>query len=46
VKHHLLRVLKAAMSRKDADKPALSRRVEQLQGELTVLDPARVVALP
>ncbi|CDY76727.1 Uncharacterized protein ImpA [Caballeronia glathei] len=46
VKHHLLRVLKAAMSRKDADKPALSRRVERLQGELTVLDPARAVALP
>lgn len=45
VKHHLLRVLKAAMTRKDADKPVLSRRVEQLQGELTVLDPARAVAL-
>ncbi|SAL76417.1 hypothetical protein AWB67_04923 [Caballeronia terrestris] len=45
VKHHLLRVLKVAMTRKDADKPALSRRVEQLQGELTVLDPARAVAL-
>jgi type VI secretion system protein VasJ len=45
VKHHLLRVLKAALTRKDADKPALSRRVEQLQSELTVLDPARAVAL-
>lgn len=45
VKHHLLRVLKAAMTRKDADKPALTRRAEQLQGELTVLDPARAVAL-
>lgn len=45
VKHHLLRVLKTAMTRKDADKPALSRRVEQLQSELTVLDPARAVTL-
>jgi type VI secretion system protein VasJ len=45
VKHHLLRVLKTAMARKDADKPALSRRVEQLQSELTVLDPARAVTL-
>jgi type VI secretion system protein VasJ len=46
VKQHLSRMLRAAMTRKDADKPALSRRIEQLQGELTVLDPARAVALP
>ena len=45
VKHHLLRVLKTAMTRKDADRPALIRRVEQLHSELTVLDPARAVTL-
>ncbi|TKC78928.1 type VI secretion system protein TssA [Trinickia terrae] len=45
VKHHLLRVLKASLTHKDTDKAALYRRIEQLQGELTVLDPARAVAL-
>jgi type VI secretion system protein VasJ len=45
VKHHFLRVLKASLTRKDADKAALLRRIEQLQSELMVLDPARAVAL-
>lgn len=45
VKHQLLKALKATSSRKDADKAALARRIEQLQGELTVLDPARTLAL-
>jgi type VI secretion system protein VasJ len=45
VKHHLLRMLKAQSQRKDADKPALARRVGDLQAELTVLDPARALAL-
>jgi type VI secretion system protein VasJ len=45
VKHHLVRMLKAQSQRKDADKPALARRVGELQAELTVLDPARALAL-
>ncbi|WP_408500345.1 type VI secretion system protein TssA [Paraburkholderia sediminicola] len=45
VKHHLLTTLKALLTRKDADKPALAQRIEKLRGELTVLDPARAVAL-
>lgn len=45
VKHQLLRALKAASSRKDADKAALARRIEQLRDELTVLDPARALML-
>ena len=45
VKHHLLRVLRQNLNRKDVDKLALHRRIEQLHGELTVLDPARTVAL-
>ncbi|MCP3719681.1 type VI secretion system protein TssA [Paraburkholderia sp. CNPSo 3281] len=45
VKHQLLRALKAASNRKDADKPALARRIGELQGEMTVLDPARALAL-
>ncbi|QYD71772.1 type VI secretion system protein TssA [Paraburkholderia edwinii] len=45
VKHHLVRMLKAQSQRKDADKPALARRVGDLQAELTVLDPARALAL-
>ncbi|HEY4353841.1 MAG TPA: type VI secretion system domain-containing protein, partial [Paraburkholderia sp.] len=46
VKHHLLRMLKAQSQRKDADRAALARRVGDLQAELTVLDPARALALP
>lgn len=46
VKHQLVRALKAMSSRKDADKPALARRVGELQAELTVLDPARSLTLP
>jgi type VI secretion system protein VasJ len=45
VKHQLIKALTAMSSRKDADKPALARRIDQLQGELTVLDPARTLAL-
>ncbi|MFM0226314.1 type VI secretion system protein TssA [Paraburkholderia dipogonis] len=45
VKHHLIRALKAMSSRKDADRPTLARRIDQLHGELTVLDPARTLAL-
>ncbi|MGX6998925.1 type VI secretion system protein TssA [Caballeronia sp. KNU42] len=44
-KHHLMRLLKVRMTRKDADKPALAQRVETLIGELTAIDPARAVAL-
>jgi len=45
VKHHLLRVLKQSANRKDADKPSLARRVDQLQAELTVLDPAQALGV-
>lgn len=45
VKHQLMRALKAASSRKDADKPALACRIGQLRDELTVLDPARALTL-
>lgn len=45
VKHQLLRALTAVSSRKDADKPALARRIGELQGEMTVLDPARALTL-
>lgn len=45
VKHQLIKALKAMSSRKDADKPTLARRIDQLHGELTVLDPARTLTL-
>ncbi|WP_028225434.1 type VI secretion system protein TssA [Paraburkholderia ferrariae] len=45
VKHQLLRALKATSNRKDADKPALARRMGELQGEMTTLDPARALTL-
>ena len=45
VKQQLVRALKAMSNRKDADKPALARRIGELQAELTVLDPARALAL-
>lgn len=45
VKLQLLRALKAASNRKDADKPALARRLAELQAELTVLEPARALSL-
>ncbi len=44
-KQHLLRLLKARMTRKDADKPALAGRIDALAGELTAIDPARAVSL-
>lgn len=46
VKQHLLRVLRSGAIRKDADMPTLNRRIEQLQSELIVLDPARAVSIP
>lgn len=45
IKQQLLRTLKAMSNRKDADRPALMRRIGELQAELTVLDPARALAL-
>jgi type VI secretion system protein VasJ len=45
VKHQLIKALKSMSSRKDADRAALARRIEQLQSELTVLDPARTLTL-
>ncbi|VWC54374.1 type VI secretion system protein TssA [Burkholderia lata] len=45
VKHQLVKALKAMSSRKDADKPALARRIGELHAELTVLDPARALTL-
>ncbi len=45
VKHHLLKTLKASMNRKDADKPAITRQIEKLGNEMTVLDPARAIAV-
>ncbi|KVN95719.1 type VI secretion system protein TssA [Burkholderia ubonensis] len=45
VKQQLVRALKAMSNRKDADKPALARRIGELQAELTVLDPARALTL-
>ena len=45
VKLQLLRALKAASNRKDADKSGLARRIAALQGEMTVLEPARALGL-
>ncbi|AOI95816.1 type VI secretion system protein TssA [Burkholderia sp. LA-2-3-30-S1-D2] len=45
VKQQLVKALKAMSSRKDADKPALGRRISELHAELTVLDPARALTL-
>ncbi|HEY4803890.1 MAG TPA: type VI secretion system protein TssA [Paraburkholderia sp.] len=45
VKLQLLRAVKAAINRKDADRPALARRIVELQTELTVLDPTRALTL-
>ncbi|TDN59327.1 type VI secretion system protein TssA [Paraburkholderia sp. BL10I2N1] len=45
VKQQLTRAFKAMSNRKGADKPALTRRIGELQAELTVLDPARALAL-
>jgi len=45
VKHHLLRLLKIRLTRKDADKPLLTQRIDVLMGELTSIDPARAVTL-
>ncbi|BBU32119.1 type VI secretion-associated protein (plasmid) [Burkholderia sp. THE68] len=44
-KHHLLRILKSRFNRKDADKTALSGRIDSLTGDLTAIDAARAVAL-
>ncbi len=45
VRQQLVRVLKSMSARKDADKPALARRIGELQAELTVLAPARALTL-
>lgn len=45
VKYQLVKALKSRSHRKDVDKSALARRIEQLQGELVVLDPARTLTL-
>ncbi|MEM5310266.1 type VI secretion system protein TssA [Paraburkholderia sp. JHI869] len=45
LKLQLVRALMAASSRKDADKPGLTRQIAALQGEMTVLDPARMLSL-
>jgi len=45
VKHHLLRLLKIRLTRKDADKLVLVHRIDLLMGELTAIDPARAVTL-
>ncbi|MDR8729180.1 type VI secretion system protein TssA [Burkholderia pseudomultivorans] len=45
VKQQLIRALRAMSNRKDADKQMLARRIGELQAELTVLDPARALAL-
>jgi type VI secretion system protein VasJ len=45
IKLQLMRALKATSNRKDADKPGLARRIAELQSEMTVLDPARMLAL-
>ncbi|UIF87523.1 type VI secretion system protein TssA [Cupriavidus sp. UYPR2.512] len=44
-KQQQLRLLRARMTRKDADKAALAQRIEALVGDLTAIDPARAVAL-
>lgn len=45
VKQQLVRALKATSHRKEADKPALARRIAELHEALTVLDPARALTL-
>lgn len=45
VKHHLLKALKASITRKDADKPAITRQIEKRGHEMTVLDPTRAIAV-
>ncbi|MGS0891834.1 type VI secretion system protein TssA [Burkholderia stagnalis] len=45
VKQQLVKALKATSNRKEADKPAILRRIGELQAELTVLDPARALTL-
>jgi type VI secretion system protein VasJ len=45
VKQHRLRLLKARLNRKDADKTTLAQHMDTLMGELAMLDPARAVML-
>jgi len=45
VRHQLMRTLKALGNRKDQDKAALARRIAELQAELTVMEPARMLSL-
>lgn len=45
VKQQLVRGLKTAATRKDVDRIAITRRMADLQAEMTVLDPARALAI-
>lgn len=45
VKQHRMRMLKARVHRKDADKTTLALQIETLLGELAAIDPARAVML-
>lgn len=45
VRQQLMQVLKAARARRGADKPALAKRIGELQAELAVLNPARALGL-
>ncbi len=45
VKHHLPRILKNRLNRKDADKATLAMRIDTLTADLTAIDAARAVAL-
>lgn len=40
----LLRLLRARLSRKDADKPAIAHRIDTLLADLIAIDPARAIA--
>lgn len=44
-RQQLLRLLKARMTRKDADKAAIAQRIDTLTADLIALDPARAVAI-
>jgi type VI secretion system protein VasJ len=43
-KQQLLRLLRARLSRKDADKPAIAHRIDTLLADLIAIDPARAIA--
>jgi type VI secretion system protein VasJ len=45
VRHQLVRTLKTLGNRKDQDKAMLARRIAELQAEMTVMEPARMLSL-